>query len=88
MAGEKALRPAALLVDGSQVSGSCSEWQEGLANRAMCDGLWRSLVSALDWGSRGPGFKSRQPDYKGAGQRGFVVMADRWSHDLAARMAA
>jgi len=25
-------------------------------------GLWRSLVSALDWGSRGPGFKSRQPD--------------------------
>jgi hypothetical protein len=26
------------------------------------DGLWRSLVSALDWGSRGPGFKSRQPD--------------------------
>ena len=28
-------------------------------------GLWRSLVSALDWGSRGPGFKSRQPDSKG-----------------------
>ena len=28
------------------------------------DGLWRSLVSALDWGSRGPGFKSRQPDAK------------------------
>ena len=27
-------------------------------------GLWRSLVSALDWGSRGPGFKSRQPDKK------------------------
>jgi hypothetical protein len=27
-------------------------------------GLWRSLVSALDWGSRGPGFKSRQPDSK------------------------
>jgi hypothetical protein len=26
-------------------------------------GLWRSLVSALDWGSRGPGFKSRQPDH-------------------------
>ena len=25
-------------------------------------GLWRSLVSALDWGSRGRGFKSRQPD--------------------------
>ena len=29
------------------------------------DGLWRSLVSALDWGSRGPGFKSRQPDAPG-----------------------
>jgi magnesium transporter len=28
----------------------------------MGHGLWRSLVSALDWGSRGPGFKSRQPD--------------------------
>ena len=30
-------------------------------------GLWRSLVHALDWGSRGPGFKSRQPDWKSAG---------------------
>ncbi len=30
--------------------------------RGWRDGLWRSLVSALDWGSRGPGFKSRQPD--------------------------
>lgn len=26
------------------------------------NGLWRSLDSALDWGSRGRGFKSRQPD--------------------------
>ena len=25
-------------------------------------GLWRSLVSALDWGSRGREFKSPQPD--------------------------
>jgi hypothetical protein len=32
-------------------------------NRVLTrSGLWRSLVSALDWGSRGPGFKSRQPD--------------------------
>src|SRR5690348_3161528 len=31
-------------------------------------GLWRSLVSALDWGSRGREFKSPQPDGKGAGQ--------------------
>jgi hypothetical protein len=30
----------------------------------QCHGLWRSLVSALDWGSRGRGFKSRQPDQK------------------------
>ncbi len=34
----------------------------------MSNGLWRSLVSALDWGSRGPGFKSRQPDHCDAGQ--------------------
>ena len=31
-------------------------------------GLWRSLVSALDWGSRGREFKSPQPDSEGAGQ--------------------
>ena len=28
-------------------------------------GLWRSLVSALVWGTKGPGFKSRQPDWEG-----------------------
>lgn len=27
-------------------------------------GLWRSLVSALDWGSRGREFKSPQPDQR------------------------
>lgn len=26
------------------------------------NGLWRSLVSALVWGTKGPGFESRQPD--------------------------
>ncbi len=26
------------------------------------NGLWRSLVSALDWGSRGREFESPQPD--------------------------
>jgi hypothetical protein len=31
-------------------------------------GLWRSLVSALDWGSRGREFKSPQPDGGSAGQ--------------------
>ena len=25
-------------------------------------GAWRSLVSALVWGTRGPEFKSRRPD--------------------------
>ena len=40
-------------------------------------GLWRSLVSALDWGSRGPGFKSRQPDWKTAGQRRFFSACRR-----------
>ncbi len=32
-------------------------------------GLWRSLVSALDWGSRGREFKSPQPDHKYPVQR-------------------
>src|SRR5215218_2743431 len=32
-------------------------------------GLWRSLVSASVWGTEGRGFKSRQPDTEGAGQR-------------------
>jgi hypothetical protein len=36
----------------------------------MGNGLWRSLVSALDWGSRGRRFKSGQPDSKAAGQGG------------------
>ena len=26
-------------------------------------GPWRSLASALAWGARGPGFKSRRPDH-------------------------
>src|SRR5205085_6032337 len=34
----------------------------GVYHRAH--GLWRSLVSALDWGSRGRRFKSGQPDRK------------------------
>ena len=40
-------------------------------------GLWRSLVSALDWGSRGPGFKSRQPDHESAGQRPCALVNAR-----------
>ncbi len=30
----------------------------------LTHGLWRSLVSALDWGSRGREFKSPQPDHQ------------------------
>src|SRR6266498_2920997 len=38
------------------------------------DGAWRSLVSALVWGTRGPEFKSRRPDHRKAPQlRGFSV---------------
>ena len=36
-----------------------------LCGRLKGFGLWRSLASALAWGARGPGFKSRQPDQKG-----------------------
>ena len=35
-----------------------------------CGAAW---LSALDWGSRGPGFKSRQPDSKSPGQQGCVI---------------
>src|SRR5437870_10994123 len=41
-------------------------------------GLWRSLVSALDWGSRGREFKSPQPDKEGAGQR--RGLRDAWRY--------
>ena len=39
----------------------------GFRRRLTGNGLWRSLVSALDWGSRGREFKSRQPDHFIAG---------------------
>ena len=35
----------------------------GVGRRTHQYGLWRSLVSALVWGTRGPEFKSRQPDH-------------------------
>jgi hypothetical protein len=31
-------------------------------NTALPDGAWRSPASALAWGARSPGFKSRRPD--------------------------
>ena len=33
-------------------------------------GAWRSLVSALVWGTRGPEFKSRRPDQRKARKTG------------------
>ncbi len=33
------------------------------------NGAWRSLVSALVWGTRGPEFKSRRPDSEPHGYR-------------------
>ena len=36
------------------------------------NGLWRSLVSALVWGTKGPGFESRQPDEERPPIRGAV----------------
>ena len=34
-------------------------WED---TRTQKFGPWRSLASALAWGARGPGFKSRRPD--------------------------
>ena len=36
-------------------------------------GAWRSLVSALVWGTRGPEFKSRRPDSKSGLERSPIV---------------
>jgi hypothetical protein len=41
-------------------------------------GAWRSLVSALVWGTRGPEFESRRPDQRKARlRRGFSVFGER-----------
>jgi hypothetical protein len=52
------------------------------------NGLWRSLVSALDWGSRGPGFKSRQPDHEGAGESIGGVTDRRFLNSLVSALSA
>ena len=49
-------------------SGSISVVQGPVAGRSRIDGLWRSLVSALRSGRRGPRFKSGQPDSDTAGE--------------------
>ena len=67
-----------------------------VARHGPRDGLWRSLVSALVWGTKGPGFKSRQPDRESAGPSGcsaraFCSRRTRWSrigHEMSAAMLA
>src|SRR5207248_7299035 len=46
---------------------------DGMNYDALDNGLWRSLVSALDWGSRGRRFESGQPDQKAPGQTTLPV---------------
>lgn len=40
--------------------------------RAVPVGAWRSPVSALVWGTRGRGFKSRRPDQKSLKHKDFL----------------
>ena len=42
-------------------------------------GVWRSLASALDWGSRGRRFKSCRPDHRGAPSGERRPRALRWA---------
>jgi hypothetical protein len=42
----------------------------------MPRGAWRSLVSALVWGTRGPEFESRRPDRKGPFCGPFPLLED------------
>jgi hypothetical protein len=54
-------------------------------------GAWRSLVSALVWGTRGPEFKSRRPDQKtpcseGVFRRGSVADLSDKPHDVALQL--
>jgi hypothetical protein len=57
-------RPAALpAMPEPAINNSTRSHQEGRIAGQNNSGLWRSLVSVLDWGSRGRGFKSRQPDH-------------------------
>jgi hypothetical protein len=52
-------------------------------------GAWRSLVSALVWGTRGPRFKSGRPDHRKAPQtRGFLRLSPPPPGRYGARMAA
>src|SRR5438105_852048 len=70
------------------------ESSPGSAGRALIqmlvtlrlDGAWRSLVSALVWGTRGPEFKSRRPDENLAGW-GFFSSDERPRESPCVRIA-
>ena len=48
-------------------------------------GAWRSLVSALVWGTRGPEFESRRPDQERPRKRGFSCSLDSLRGDRTSR---
>ena len=60
--GQLVLKPAAVY---AIVGESGAVVPEALSSRGAF-GAWRSLASALDWGSRGRRFKSCRPDFVGA----------------------
>jgi hypothetical protein len=51
-------------------------------------GAWRSLVSALVWGTRGPEFKSRRPDQQKTRSGGFFVASRHPCYALCASKCA
>ena len=66
--------PHGLVPAGERCGVRCSE-----------DGAWRSLVSALDWGSRGRRFESSRPDY--LNQETTRTYATTWRESLFVRQA-
>ena len=48
---------------------------KGLVIKWFAIGPWRSLASALAWGARGPGFKSRRPDQPNQSDRDRATMS-------------
>src|SRR4029079_17825593 len=51
------------MLESPRVALSAVDWAE------RNSGVWRSLVSALVWGTRGPRFKSAHPDQIALGRR-------------------
>ena len=56
--------------------------------QVVAHGLWRSLVSALDWGSRGREFKSPQPDVVSAGHGPELAIANASRESVASDLLA